>query len=188
MKEGMYFLVMVLLMFTLWLPGTGEAQQCTQQQLHDEFFLDATITQRNYVSCASDGNLAGPTTSDQCVLNLFNAPCTNNANCKAENVMTSAAIMETIVNSDDLEKLARSAVANDQARRVQLSWLLQVDTYNMANNVNQKKWKNVFTSADSGATNAAIEAAKLKDAPRSQSVCGRVGTLSDVSLGLRGTP
>jgi hypothetical protein len=185
MEEKLWFLAVVLLVFTLWLPGTGDAQQCTQQQLHDEFFLDSTT--RNYVSCASDGNLAGPTTSDQCVLNLFNGPCTAAA-CKVDNVMTTAAIMETIVNSGELETLARSAVANDQARRVQLSWLLQVPTYNMAKNVNQQKWKNIFTPADSGATNAAIDAAKLKDAPRSQVVCGRAGTLSDISLGLRGTP
>jgi hypothetical protein len=181
--------VVVVITFCLWVVSAGGVwgQQCTQQQLHDEFFLDTTT--RNYVTCASDGNLANPaTTSDTCVLDKFNAPCTNNANCKADNVMTTAAIMETIVVSDDLEKLARSAVANDQARRVQLSWLLQVQTYNMAKNVNQQKWKNVFTAADSGPTNAAIDAAKQKDVPRSHVVCGRVGTLSDVSLGLRGQP
>jgi hypothetical protein len=180
--------MVVEITFYLWVASVGVAwgQQCTQQQLHDEFFLDSTT--RNYVSCASDGNLAGTTTSDQCILNLFNAPCTNSPACKTDNVMTTAAIMETIVASDELEKLARATPANDQARRAQLSWLLQVPTYNMAKGVNQQKWKNVFTSADSGVTNAAIDAAKLKDAPRSQIVCGRVGTLSDVSLGLRGTP
>jgi hypothetical protein len=187
MKEGMYFLVMVLLVFVLWLPGTGEAQQCLQQQLHDEFFLDSTT--RAYATCSTDGNLANPaTTSDSCVLDKFNSPCVNNANCKVDNVLTTATIMETIVASDELEKLARATPANDQARRAQLGWLLQVPTYNMAKAQSQQKWKNVFTPADSGVTNAAIDAAKLKDAPRSQVVCGRAGTLSDVSLGLRGTP
>jgi hypothetical protein len=186
MKESMYPLAAVFLLFLLGIPAIGDTQSCSQSTLNSEFMTDPTT--RNYVSCASDGNLANPaTTSDTCVLGLFNSPCTAAA-CKVDNVMTTAAIMETIVVSDDLEKLARSAVANDQARRVQLSWLLQVQTYNMAKNVNQQKWKNVFTSADSAATNAALDAAKLKDAPRSQLVCGRVGTLSDVSLGLRGQP
>jgi hypothetical protein len=178
----------VAITFCLWVVSVGVVwgQQCTQQQLHDEFFTDPTT--RNYISCASDANLAGPTTSDQCVLNLFNAPCTNNAACKVDNIMTLEAIMETIVNTAELETLARSAVANDQARRAQLSWLLQVPAYNMAKGSNQGKWKNVFTSADAPTTNAAITAAQQKNAPRSQSVCGRPGTLSDVSLGLRGTP
>jgi hypothetical protein len=181
--------LVVAITFCLWVVSVSVVwgQQCTQQQLHDEFFLDNTI--RNYVSCASDGNLANPaTTSDTCVLGKFNAPCTNNANCKVDNILTTAAIMETIVVASELETLARATPANDQARRAQLGWLLQVPSYNMAKAQSQQKWKNVFTPADSAATNAAIDAAKLKDAPRSQSVCGRVGTLSDVSLGLRGTP
>jgi hypothetical protein len=187
MKEKIFPLAVALLVFALWFPGTANAQTCGQSQLHDEFFLDNTI--RDYVSCSSDRNLANPaTTSDTCVLDKFNAPCVNHANCKVDNILTTAAIMETIVDPAELEKLARATPANDQARRAQLSWLLQVPSYNMANAQSQQKWKNVFTSADSGVTNAAIVAAKLKDAPRSQIVCGRVGTLSDVSLGLRGTP
>src|SRR5262245_16267465 len=82
----------------LWLTwcGVGWAQQCTQAQLHDEFLLDPTA--RNYVTCATDGNLEGQNVSDVCVLDLFNSPCTASA-CKVENVLTREQIYETIIDA-----------------------------------------------------------------------------------------
>jgi hypothetical protein len=187
MKEKVYHLGAVLAFVLLLCASFASAQQCTQAVLNTEFMTDPT--QRAYSTCASDGNLAGTTTNDSCVLAKFNEPCTNNAACKVDNVLSREAIMETIIDSAELEKLATSTAPADVARKTQLGWLLQIATFNMAKAPNQQKWKNVF-AAPAGAspiTNAAINAAQLKDAPRSQIVCGRQATLDDVSCGLRGT-
>jgi hypothetical protein len=168
----------------LGIPVLGSAQPCTQAPLNTEFLTDPTG--RVYTTCATDGNLSGVNVNDVCVLDKFNAVCTDAA-CKVDNVLTREVIIETIINSVELETLARSAVANDVARRQQLSWLLQANSYNMAKASSQQKWKNVFSSADSPVTNAAINTAQLKNASRAQVVCHRVGTIDDVSCGLRGT-
>lgn len=175
---------LVWIVVALALPLGALAQTCQQAVLNTEFLTDPTA--RGYVSCATDGNLSGPNVSDQCVLNFFNALCTDNAACKVDNVLTREAILETLIDSAELEKLSRSTVANDVARKSQLDWLLQASPYNLAKAPTQQKWKNVFTPADSPITNGAINAAQLKNAPRSQIVCHRGGTLSDVSCGLRG--
>lgn len=172
-----------LLLLALW-ASYSHAQQCAQATLNTEFMSDPT--QRQYSACASDGDLAGLQVSDTCVLEKFNALCTGNAACKTDNVMTREAILETIIDSAELEKLSRSTNANDVARKSQLDWLLQASPYNMAKAPNQQKWKNVFTPADSPLTNTAINNAQQKDAPRSQIVCKRTGTMSDVTCGLRG--
>jgi hypothetical protein len=172
-----------LLLGLLW-GGAASAQQCTQSQLNTEFMTDPTA--RTYQACAADGNLAGPNVDDACVLQRFNTPCTDNAACKVPNMLTREQILQTIIDPADLEKLARSTVANDVARKSELDWLLQGTAWDMSKAHNQQLWKNVFTSNDSPTTNGNINNAQLKDAPRSQIVCGRPGTLSDVSCGLRG--
>jgi len=175
----------VLLLGLLIWGRVGWAQQCTQQQLHDEFFQDSTS--RNYVSCASDGNLAGPNVSDQCVLNLFNAPCTNNSACKVPNILTREQIYQTLIDATELDNVANDTTPAGAKHKAELGWLLNADSWDLSTNSSQKHWKNPFPSAQSPITNAAIDAAKLKDAPRSQIVCGRQGTLNDVSCGLRST-
>jgi hypothetical protein len=174
---------MVGLLLAGWV-GVASAQQCTQTQLHDEFFLDTTS--RNYVSCTTDGNLAGANVSDTCVLGFFNAPCTNNAACKVPNIMTREEILQKIIDAGELETLYRSTAPNDVARKGQLDVLINGTTFDMSKAPIQQLWKNVFAQASSPLTNTAIQAAQQKDAPRSQIVCGRVGTLTDVSCGLRG--
>ena len=171
-----------LLLLALW-ASYSHAQGCQQATLQTEFFTDPT--QRQYVACATDGDLAGPNVDDNCVLQRFNALCTNNANCKTDNVLSREVFLETIIDSAEAEKLARSTNANDQARRVQADWWLTATAYNLAKASWQQKWKNVYTPADSPITNAAINAAQLKDAPRSTIICHRPGTLADVSCGLR---
>jgi hypothetical protein len=163
--------------------GVASAQQCTQQQLHDEYFLDPTA--RNYVSCASDGNLAGANVSDVCVLNIFNAQCTVAA-CKVDNILTREQIYQTLIDANELDTLANDTSPAGVKHKTELGWLLNATSWNMATNSSQKQWKNPFPAATAPITNAAIDGAKLRDAPRSQSVCGRVGTLTDVSCGLRG--
>lgn len=173
-----YFLSVLLLLLAV---TTAHTQQCTQQQLNSEFTVDPTA--RAYNTCTGF-----PSGDDQCVLDKFNAPCINNTACKVDNILTLENIFQTIIDSAELEKLARSTVANDVARKSQLDWLTHIQSFNMAKAPWQQKWKNVFTPADSPNTNAAINAAQQKDAPRSQIVCGRPATLCDVSLGLRGQP
>jgi len=174
---------LVLLLGCLALPVLASAQQCTQQQLNTEFMTDPTV--RQYVACASDGNLAGVNVDDSCVLTRFNAPCTD-ASCKVANILTREVLYETIIDSNELEKLSRSTVANDVARKSQLDWILHNSSFNMAKASWQQKLKNIFTPADSPLTNAAINNAQQKDAPRSHIVCNRSATLSDISCGLRG--
>jgi hypothetical protein len=174
----------ILLLLALWATYAG-AQQCTQQQLHDEYFLDTTA--RNYVSCASDGNLAGPNVSDPCVLDKFNAPCVGTASCKVDNILTREQIYESIIDSAELDTLANSTTPADTKRKTELGWLLTGTSWNLAKSSNLQKWKNVFTGPSAPITNAALDAAKQKDAPRSQIVCARAGTLNDVSCGLRST-
>jgi hypothetical protein len=175
----------VVLTFMLLLPVAAQAQNCSQSQLHDEFFLDQT--QRGYVTCSSDGDLANPnTTSDVCVEQKFNAPCTNNANCKVDNILTREQIYQTIIDANELDTLANDTSPAGVKHKTELGWLLNADSWNMAINSSQKQWKNPFPAATAPITNAAIDGAKLRDAPRSQIVCGRVGTLTDVSCGLRG--
>jgi len=183
MKESMYPLVAVFLLLLLWFPATGGAQTCQESQLHDEFYLDPTA--RNYASCATDGNIGGANVSDQCVLGLFNSPCTATA-CKVDNILTREQIYQTIIDANELDTLANDTSPAGVKHKTELGWLLNADSWNMAINSSQKQWKNPFPAASAPITNAAIDAAKLRDAPRSQIVCQRVGTLSDVSCGLRG--
>jgi hypothetical protein len=150
------------------------AQQCTQSQLNTELTTDPT--QRTYTTC----------TNDQCYLDKFNDPCTNNAACKVPNVMTREEILQKIIDATELETLYRSTAPNDVARKGQLDVLMNGTTFDMSKAPIQQLWKNVFAQAGSPLTNSAIQAAQLKDAPRSQVVCGRPGTLSDISCGLRG--
>jgi hypothetical protein len=185
MKESIYPLGVVLLVFLVALPAVVQAQGCTNPALHDEFFTD--VTGRGYVTCATDANLAGPNVSDTCVLGLFNAACTNHASCKADNILTREQIYETIIDSAELDTLANSTAPADAKRKTTLGWLLTGQSWNLAKSSNLQKWKNVFTGPSSPITNAALDAQKQKDAPRSQSVCGRVGTIDDVSCGLRGS-
>jgi len=181
--EKQHVLVAVVaLLLAAWV-GVASAQQCTQTQLHDEFFLDSTG--RNYASCATDGNLAGVNVSDQCVLGLFNAPCTATA-CKVDNILTREQIYQTIIDANELDTLANDTSPAGVKHKTELGWLLNAESWNMAINSSQKQWKNPFPAATAPITNAAIDAAKLRDAPRSQIVCGRVGTINDVSCGLRG--
>jgi hypothetical protein len=166
------------------IPSVLYAQSCQESVLHNEFFTDPTT--RNYVSCASDGDLAGPNVSDTCVLNFFNAPCTVAA-CKVDNILTREQIYETIIDGTELDNLANGTAPADIKHQRELSWLLTGLTWNMAKNASQKHWKNPFPAATAPLTNAAIDAAKQRDAPRSQIVCSRLGTINDVSCGLRGT-
>jgi len=171
MKEKMYFFAFLILLVCF---DQGGAQQCTQTQLNTEFTTDPTA--RTYATCVDD----------VCVLDKFNAVCTD-ATCKVDNVLSREVILETIINSGELETLANSTAPADLARHRQLGWLLQATYYNMNKGSNQSKWKNVFPAGSSPNTNAAINAAQQKNAPRSQIVCGRAGTIDDISCGLRGT-
>lgn len=173
----------VLLLALLW-TSYAQAQQCTQQQLHDEFFGDPTS--RNYASCATDGNLAGPNVSDQCVLNLFNTPCTVAA-CKVDQTVTREAVWE-VIDPGELTTLLRSTAANDVARVRELDLALENATFNMGKAPVRQKLLDIFPGPSSPLTNAAIVALQQKNASRAQIVCGRQATLSDVSLGLRGQP
>lgn len=173
-------------LFAVLVPGVVLAQQCTQSQLNTEFMTDPTA--RTYVTCSSDGDLSNPnTTNDQCVLGKFNAPCTGNPACKVDQTV-SREVVWGVVNAVELETLQRSTAANDVARVHQLSDMLHNITFDMGDADIRQKWSNIFTGPGSPITNAAILALQQKDVPRSQTVCGRPGTLSDVSLGLRGTP
>jgi hypothetical protein len=182
MRIGLAWWVLVLL--CLW-ASYAKAQQCTQPQLNTEFTTDPTA--RNYVSCATDGIITGPTTSDACVLTFFNQPCTNNAACKIDNILTREQIYETIIDAAELDTLANGTAPADVKRKTELGWLLTSLSWNLAKSSNLQKWKNVFTGPSAPITNAALDAQKQKDAPRSQVVCNRPGTLNDVSCGLRGT-
>jgi hypothetical protein len=180
---------LVVTMVSLWTSlvslGVVHAQSCGQTELNQEFLQDPTA--RNYVSCASDGNLTGANVSDQCVLDFFNAPCTNHASCKVANILTREQIYATIIDANELDTLANGTAQADVKHQRELGWLLSSLNWNMSLNASQKHWKNPFPAATAPITNAAIDAAKQKDSPRSQIVCGRIGTLSDISCGLRGT-
>lgn len=186
-----FMILALFLILSALLALSAEAQQCTQTQLNGEFMTDPT--QRGYKACSTNQDLSNAvTTNDQCVLAKFNAPCTDHAACKVDNVMTKEQVMETLVDSTELETLARSTTANDVARKSELDWLLRMTSFNMAKSSWQQKWKNVFAqgAGASPITNANINNAQLKDAPRCEIVCkkGNGCTMSDVSLGLRGTP
>ena len=177
----------------LWLlllvgcPAWVSAQGCPQQPLHDEFFTDPTA--RGYSTCASDGDLAGLNVDDVCVQGKLNAPCTGNSLCKVDQTVTRETIWEAI-DPTELETLSRSSQANDLARFKQLDMIMQNTTFNMGLGAVRQKFFNVFTGPNSPLTNAAIAALQQKDVPRCQTVChkGNGCSLSDVSLGLRGTP
>jgi hypothetical protein len=147
---------------------------CTQAQLNTEFTTDPTT--RTYASCAS-GN-------DQCVLEKFNAPCPH-ASCKQDQTVSRETLYEAI-ESDELKTLANSTAPGDTARMTLLSFVLANATFNLGKGEVRQKIFDVFTSAGSPLTNAAITALQQKDASRAQMVCGRQGTLQDVSCGLRG--
>jgi hypothetical protein len=147
---------------------------CTQAQLNTEFTTDPTT--RAYSACAP-GN-------DQCVLEKFNAPCTHAA-CKQDQTVSREALYEAI-ESDELKTLATSTAQVDVARMTLLGFVLTNESFNLGKGEIRQKLFDVFTSGGSPLTNAAINALQQKDAPRAQMVCGRQGTLNDVSCGLRG--
>jgi hypothetical protein len=154
----------------------GQAQECTQAELSAEFSTDPTA--RGYATC----------TDDPCYLDKLNEPCIGNANCnKVENVLTREQIYQTIIDATELDTLANGTAPADVKHQKELGWLLNATTWNMALNSSQKHWKNPFPSSTSPITNAAIDAAKLRDASRCQAVCSKSAcTLSEVSCGLRG--
>lgn len=172
----------LLLLWALW-STYAHAQQCAQAPLNTEFMTDPTS--RNYVSCASDGDLGGTQVSDTCVLTLFNAPCSGHPACKVDQTVTRETIWE-VIDPTELETLQRATAANDVARKNQLADILKIPTFNMGKGPIRQKWFNIFTGPNSPLTNAAIAALQQKDVPRSQVVCGRPGTINDVSCGLRG--
>lgn len=166
----------------VWVQGSP-AQDCGESALHTEFTTDPTA--RTYASCASDGVVTGPNNNDACTLEKFNQLCTNNPACKVDNTVTREAIWE-VIDPTELETLQRATAANEVARKTQLADILKITAFNLGKGDVRQKWFNIFTGPASPKTNAAIAALQLKDVPRSQVVCGRPGTIADVSCGLRG--
>jgi hypothetical protein len=162
-----WFLLLLLFPALTW-------ANCTQAQLNTEFTTDPTA--RTYATCAT-GN-------DQCVLDKFNAPCTH-ASCKLDQRVSREALYE-VIESDELKTLANSTAPGDIARMTLLSFVLANGSFDLGKGEVRQKLFDVFTGGGSPLTNAAITALQQKDAPRSQMVCGRQGTLNDVSCGLRG--
>lgn len=165
------------------LASIAHAQQCTQQQLNTEFTTDPTG--RQYSTCAPAGAITGPQNDDQCTLDKFNAPCTNNAACKVDQTISRETLWE-VVDPTEWQTLVRSTQANDVARVKQFDAALQNVTFNMGKSAVRQKLLDVFPAPTAPVTNAAIAALQQKDVPRSHVVCKRPGTLTDVSCGLRG--
>ena len=157
-----------LLVSLLLLPGWGWAN-CTQQSLNTEFTTDPTG--RTYASCAP-GN-------DQCVLDKFNSACTDAA-CKVDQIVSWAQIYE-VIDNDELK-----VVMADQTLAPLVNLAATVPSFNMATAEVRQKLLDGFPSPKAPVTNTAIKALQQKNVPRSQIVCGRPGTLADVSCGMRG--
>jgi len=172
-----------VLLGLLW-SSAAQAQPCPEASLHTEFITDPTT--RNYLSCSTNGDLTDAiTTSDQCVLDLFNATCTNNAACTQDQTVSRETIWETI-DPTELETLMRSTAANDVARKNTLNVAMLSGTFDLSKSSVRQKFTNIFPGPNSPITNAGIAALQQKNVPRSQVVCHRPGTLSDVACGLRG--
>lgn len=176
-RIGLFLWALVLL--GLWAPYS-HAQQCTQTQLNTEFMTDPTV--RGYTSCASDGNLAGVKVSDQCVLDKFNAACSDNA-CKVDQVVTREKVYE-VIDSDEYVAMLKDTTKPE--RKAAMDEALYQTTFNMAVKEVRDKLLDIYPAPSSPNTNAAIKALQQKNVPRSQIVCTRLGTMSDVSCGLRG--
>ena len=169
---------MILLFLLLVLfPAFAWAQQCTQAQLNTEFTTDPTG--RTYATC--------PAGNDQCVLDKFNAPCTVAA-CKADRIVTREQVYE-VIDKDELKTLADVSLNDTTALGSRLRRLLMafdVATFDLSKASVRQKLNDLFPAAQAPLTNAAFDALRQRDASRAHIVCGRQGTLSDVSLGLRG--
>jgi hypothetical protein len=167
----MILAIILLLLF----PILSAAQQCSQAQLNTEFTTDPTA--RTYTSCSDD----------QCVLDKFNAPCTDVA-CKVDQIVSREKIYESI-DKDELAALMNVPSTDATAigkRQRSLSVAMSNSTFNMGIGSVRQKLLDIFPAPSAPITNAAIAALQQKNVPRSQSVCGRAGTLDDVSCGLRG--
>lgn len=163
----------------LW-AAYAHAQQCTQTQLNTEFMTDPT--NRVYGGCASDGNLAGANVSDQCVLDKFNAACSDNA-CKADQVVTRERVYE-IIDSDEYIAMLKDTTKPE--RKAAMDEAMHQVTFNMAVKEVRDKLLDIYPAPSSPITNAALKALQQKNVPRSQIVCTRLGNINDVSCGLRG--
>jgi hypothetical protein len=182
MKEKMYHGIAILTVLLLWLPAISSAQTCAQGTLNTEYFSDPTS--RTYATCATDGNLAGPNVDDNCVLAKFNQPCTDNAACKVDQTVTIEQI-NVAIDSAELKAMFKDTANAD--RKATMDMLANIKTFNLKEKEVRDKWFDVFPSPTAPITNAAITALQKKDASRAQIVCGRSGTIDDVSCGLRGT-
>jgi len=175
----MKWLIALLFVFV---PLSAWAQQCTQAQLNTEFTTDPTV--RGYAGCAGVGGLAGVNVNDQCILDLFNAPCTNNAACKVDVVVSREQLYE-VIDHDELATGVNAVVA-DATRK----WLLEIAMRNVSFNLSdidvRQKLFDIFTAPKAPTTNAAITSLRQRDTTRAQIVCGRQGTLADITRGLRG--
>jgi hypothetical protein len=172
-----YGLIFLLLCLICGWATLASAQQCTQAQLNVEFTTDPT--NRTYASCAP-GN-------DQCVLDKFNAPCTDAA-CKVDQVVTREHVYE-VIDKNELATLMAVSLNDTTAvgtRQRSLFVALHNATFDMSKAPVRQKLLDIFPAPSAPITNAAIVALQQKNVPRSQIVCGRPATLCDVSLGLRG--
>lgn len=161
----------------LLLPLVALAQQCTEAQLASEFSTDPTG--RTYATC----------TDDTCVLTKFNAPCLDAA-CKVDQVVSREQVY-AVMDKNELATLLAVSLNDTTAvgtRQRSLFVAMHNGTFDLRVGSVRQKLFDIFPAPSAPITNAAIVALQQKQVPRSQIVCGRPATLSDVSLGLRGTP
>lgn len=169
-----------LLLLGLW-ASYSHAQQCTQSQLNQEFTQDPTA--RAYVDCASDGVVTGPSNNDQCTLDKFNAPCTNNAACKVDQIITREHFYE-IIDSVEYAAMLKDTAAAERKDGMMIA--SNMATFNMSITEVRDKLQDIFPQGKAPITNQLIKDAQKKNASRAEIVCHRPGTLADVSCGLRG--
>jgi hypothetical protein len=167
--------MILVVIFILLFPILSAAQSCTQAQLNVEFSTDPTA--RTYATC----------TNAQCVLDKFNAPCTDAA-CKADQTITREHLYE-VIDKDELGALMNVPSTDATAigkRQRSLGIALSNSSFNMGIGSVRQKLLDIFPAPSAPITNAAIAGLQQKNVPRSMIVCGRAGTLDDVSCGLRG--
>lgn len=177
--------MLLAFLFVLLLVSTSWAQQCTQSQLNTEFLTDPT--NRGYATCAPPGDLTGTNTNDQCVLDKFNASCTD-PTCKVDQVITREQVYDSIVPAElaTLTAVSLNDVTPAGARYRALLLALQVATFDMGKPAVRQKLLDIFPTAGAPQTNAALTALQKRDASRSRVVCGHPANLNHISLGLRG--
>jgi hypothetical protein len=163
-------------------PLVALAQQCPQSDLSTEFMTDPTS--RLYVMCSANSDLTGTQVNDQCVLDKFNAPCTDNA-CKVDQSVSRETLW-AVIDDAELTALLRSTAPNDIARVRALDIAMANTSFDMSRGKVRQKLNDIFPNASSPITNAAIAALQQKNVPRSQIVCHRAASIHDVSCGLRG--